>query len=121
MKVRGIRGANSVRENSREAIHKATRELIREIMKKNDIDWKNIASIFLTATPDLNADFPAYAIRELGFSSVPLLCASEIDVPSAMKSLIRLLIHVNTDLDQDEVRHVYLGGTAKLRPDLFGE
>jgi len=121
MKVRGIRGANSVRENTREAIHGATRELIQAIMEQNDIDTKNIASIFLTATADLNADFPAYAVRELGFDSVPLLCASEIDVPGAMKSLIRLLIHVNTELGQDEVRHVYLGGTAKLRPDLFGE
>lgn len=121
MNVRGIRGANSVRENSREAIHEATRELIQAIMNENDIESKNIASIFLTATPDLNADFPAYAVRELGFTSVPLLCAAEIDVSGAMKSLIRVLIHVNTDLDQDEVRHVYLGGTAKLRPDLFGE
>ncbi len=121
MKVRGIRGANSVRENTREAIHEATRELIKAVMKENDIDVENIASIFLTATPDLNADFPAYAVRKLGFTSVPLLCATEIDVPGAMKSLIRLLIHVNTDLSQDEIRHVYLGGTAKLRPDLIGE
>jgi len=98
MKVRGIRGANVAKAKPEE-----------------------IASIFLTATKDLDADFPAYAVRELGYSSIPLLCASEIDVKGAMKSLIRVLIHANTNKSQNEIRHVYLGGSDKLRPDLFGE
>ena len=121
MMVRGIRGANKVAENTREAIHDATRELIIALMQANEIESRNIASIFLTATPDLDAEFPAYAVRKLGFSKVPLLCASEIDVEGAQKSLIRILMHVNTDLEQDEIRHVYLGDTSRLRPDLFGE
>jgi chorismate mutase len=121
MMVRGIRGANKVSENTRTAIHDATRELIIAVMQANDVESRDIASIFLTATPDLNADFPAYAVRKLGFSRVPLLCASEIDVEEAPKSLIRILMHVNTNLEQDEIKHVYLGDTSRLRPDLFGE
>lgn len=120
MKVRGIRGANRAKANSREAIFEATRELITAILDANEIDPEEIASIFLTATKDLNADFPAYAVRELGYSQIPLLCASEIDVPGGMQSLIRVLIHANTDKSQNEIRHVYLGGSDKLRPDLFG-
>ena len=121
MSVRGIRGANVVESNTRESIYEATRELILEIVKQNEINPVDIASIFLTATPDLDADFPAYAVRDIGFSTVPLLCASEINVKGAMKSLIRILIHVNSDKPQEQINHVYLGGTAKLRPDLFGE
>jgi chorismate mutase len=120
MKVRGVRGANRAKANSREAIFEATRELITAILDANEIDPEEIASIFLTATKDLNADFPAYAVRELGYSQIPLLCASEIDVPGGMQSLIRVLIHANTDKSQNEIRHVYLGGSDKLRPDLFG-
>jgi len=120
MRVRGIRGANKATANTREAIFEATRELITAILDANEIDPEEIASIFLTATKDLNADFPAYAVRELGYSTIPLLCASEIDVPGGMQSLIRVLIHANTDKKQNEIRHVYLGGSDKLRPDLFG-
>ncbi len=121
MRVRGIRGANVVEANTKEAIHKATGELIMAIIAENDVDPGDIASIFLTSTPDINADFPAYAVRELGLTSIPLLCAREIDVPGAMPSLIRVLVHLNTDKGQDEIKHVYLGGTEKLRPDLTRE
>ena len=121
MRVRGIRGANVVGANTKEAIYKATGELIKGIIAENDVDPKEIASIFLTSTPDINADFPAYAVRELGLTSIPLLCAREIDVPGAMPSLIRILVHLNTDKGQDEIKHVYLGGTEKLRPDLARE
>ena len=120
MTVRGIRGANAVKANTREAIYEATSELIVAILEANDIEPEEIASIFLTATKDLDADFPAYAVRSLGYSTIPLLCASEIDVEGAMKSLIRILIHANTNKKQNEIRHVYLGGSDKLRPDLFG-
>lgn len=121
MRVRGIRGANQVGANTREAIYHSTCELIKAIMDANDVDPEEIASIFLTSTPDINADFPAYAVRDLGFDSVPLLCAREIDVPGAMPSLIRIMLHFNTEKSQSEIKHVYLGDTAKLRPDLSGE
>ncbi len=119
--VRGIRGAIRAGENSKEAIFAATTELLRAILERNEIDSEEIASIFLTTTPDLTADFPAYAVRGNGFGDVPVLCASEIAVPGAMTRVVRLLIHVNTDKLQNEIKHVYLGDTTKLRPDLSGE
>ncbi len=119
--TRGIRGAVPVTENSREAIFEATTLLLNEVMSRNEIDPDDIASMFLTTTPDLNADFPAYAVRGNGLSQVPVLCASEINVPGAMKMLVRILIHVNSDRKQSEMKHVYLGEAARLRPDLAGE
>jgi chorismate mutase len=116
--VRGIRGAVRPTENSKEAIFAATTELLKEILKKNQLTEEDIASIFITTTPDLNADFPAYAIRGNGFSLVPVLCASEINVPGAMQRVVRILIHASTELSQKEIKHVYLGDTATLRPDL---
>ncbi len=119
--TRGIRGAVPVAENSREAIFEATSCLLREIINRNGIDPSDIASMFLTTTPDLDADFPAYAVRGNGLSQVPVLCASEINVPGAMKQLVRILLHVNTDRKQSEMKHVYLGEASRLRPDLAGE
>ncbi|QGG49418.1 chorismate mutase [Heliorestis convoluta] len=115
---RGLRGAISVEENTKEAIHEATRKLLLEMMRANDVQIEDIASVIFTATADLNADFPAYVAREMGFQSVPLLCAREMDVPGAMERCIRLLMHVNTTKKQEEVLHIYLGEAAKLRPDL---
>jgi chorismate mutase len=116
--VRGIRGAVRADRNTREAILDATKRLLQEMADANDVNPDDIASVFLTTTPDLNAEFPAYVVRELGWKTVPLLCAREIDVPHGMGSLVRILIHINTDRRQDEITHVYLGETAKLRPDL---
>jgi chorismate mutase len=116
--VRGIRGAVCADANSKEAIFAATTRLLKELLGRNELVETDIVSIFLTTTPDLNADFPAYAVRGNGLSRVPVLCASEIAVPGAMQSVIRMLLHVNTDKTQDEILHVYLGEASKLRPDL---
>ncbi|PKM81784.1 MAG: chorismate mutase [Firmicutes bacterium HGW-Firmicutes-14] len=116
--VRGIRGVITVKENTAEEIRRSTMELLKVLVKANDIKTEDIASIFLTTTPDLNADFPAYAAREMGWTLVPLLCAREIDVPTAMPGLIRVLMHVNTTKSQDQIKHCYLGEAASLRPDL---
>lgn len=119
MDVRGIRGAVQVGENSRGAIGSATRSLLAAMVEANGIDPRQIASAFLTSTADLNADFPAYAVRQLpGWDRVPLLGAQELAVPDAMPRVIRIMLHVNSERDQAEIRHVYLGETAKLRPDL---
>jgi chorismate mutase len=118
--IRGIRGAICAEANSREAIFEATQNLLTRIIEANEIEIERIASIFITATPDLTADFPAFAAREIGLSLVPLLCATEIDVPGAMKCVIRVLIHVDTEKQQTDIRHLYLGETTRLRPDLAG-
>lgn len=118
--VRGIRGAIKLKENSREAIFGATKRLIEAIMEANDVRVEDIASVFFTATGDLNADYPAYAARELGWIHVPLLCAREMDVPGGMKMVIRILMHVNTEKAQKQIKHQYPGETARLRPDISG-
>ena len=118
--VRGVRGAVCAASNSREAIFEATKKLLIHMFAKNDIDMENIASIFITATPDLTADFPAYAVREMGLGQIPLMCATEINVPGAMQRVVRILIHFDTDKKQHEIRHLYLGDAARLRPDLAG-
>lgn len=120
MAVRGIRGAVKVEANTSEAIHGATRELLLRIVEENNIETPDIVSILLTATVDLDADFPAYALREMGWTLVPVLCAQEMEVPDSMTGLIRVLMHVNTSKGQGEIRHQYLGETRRLRPDLSG-
>ncbi len=119
-KIRGIRGAIQIGENSKEEIMEKTKELIREIMRKNKVRNEDIVSFFFTVTKDINSEFPAYALREMGLSFVPALCATEIDVPGAMKRVIRVLMHVYTDLSQKEIKHQYMGNTKILRPDLSG-
>lgn len=116
--VRGIRGAINVDNNTEAEIIGTARELLIKMAKANHVRKEDIASIFFTLTPDLNAAFPAAAARELGWVEVPLLCAVEVDVPGAMPRCIRVLMHVNTSLSQREIKHIYLREARKLRADL---
>ncbi len=119
MPVRGLRGATSVPENTRESIVAGTRELLQELLRANQIEqFDEIVSILFTTTVDLNATFPAEAARELGMNFVPLLCATEINVPNRLPRCVRLLMHLNTDLPQREMVHVYLREARALRPDV---
>ena len=118
MPVRGIRGATTATENSAAAICEATDELLRAIMERNNVDITEIASAFFTTTPDLTAEFPAYAARGLGWLTVPQLCGHEMSVPGALPRCIRVLIHLNTDLPQSAMRHAYLREAVTLRRDL---
>jgi len=121
MACRGIRGAITVEQNSAETILNATRTLLQQIVDANTLDPAEIASVILTATPDLDAVAPARAAREMGWTDVPLLCMQEMAVPGSLPMCIRVLIHWNTDLEQDQIRHVYLGRARILRPDLIKE
>ena len=118
MLVRAIRGAVQVDANRREGIIEATAELVTEVMTRNDLVTDDVISVLFTATPDLTAEFPALAARKIGFHDVPLLCATEIDVPGAMPRVVRLLMHVQTGRPRAEIRHVYLRGAAALRLDV---
>ena len=118
MQVRGIRGAVRVASNTREEIFARTQELLRALVSSNRIEPDAVAAAFFTMSPDLNADFPAYAARDMGWTTVPLMCASEVAVPGAMDRVVRILLLVNTTLAARAVRHQYLGETACLRPDL---
>jgi chorismate mutase len=117
MKLRALRGATTVEHNDADAILDGTEELVREVMERNDLHPDDMVSCIFTCTSDLNAEFPAVAARRLGLSSVPLLCAREIDRPGALPRVIRLLLHCYAEPDT-EVRHVYLHEAKSLRRDL---
>jgi chorismate mutase len=116
--VRAIRGAIDVEANTREAIAEATQALLSAICDANAVDVSEVISVFFTMTVDLNADYPAAAARAMGWTDVPLLDAQEMEVPGGMPRVVRVLMHVETDLRRDQIRHVYLRNAARLRPDL---
>ena len=119
MALRGIRGATTVERDDPEQILGATRGLLQAILAANPgLDPADIASAWFTLTPDLVSVHPARAARDLGWGLVPLMCATEIAVPGALPRCIRVLIHWNTGLNQNMVRHVYLNEAESLRPDL---
>jgi chorismate mutase len=120
MSCRGIRGAISVRANSPDAIIAATRELLEQIVAANDLRVEDLASAIFTATPDLDAAYPARAAREMGWMEVPLLCMQEMNVAGSLPRCVRVLVLWNTDKPPEQVRHVYLGEARTLRPDLLG-
>jgi chorismate mutase len=116
--VRAVRGAVQVAGDDRAEILEATTELVTEVMTRNELSTDDVISVLFTATCDLTAEFPALAARKLGFQEVPLLCASEINVPGAMPRVVRLMMHVETDKPRSQVQHVYLRGAAALRLDI---
>jgi chorismate mutase len=119
MPVRGIRGATSVSADTPEDIAAATTELLKEILRANQIEqFDEIASAVFTTTCDLTSSFPAEAARSLGMNQVPLLCASEIPVRSSLARCIRILLHLNTEKKQADMVHVYLNEARRLRPDV---
>jgi chorismate mutase len=116
--VRAIRGAVQVDANEAAAILEGTSELVTEVMARNQLTPADVISVVFSATTDLNAEFPALAARKLGFQDVPLLCCAEIDVPSAMPRVVRLMMHVETAAPRAQIQHVYLRGAAALRMDI---
>jgi chorismate mutase len=116
--VQAIRGATQVEADDRDLILDAIAELVHEVLERNAMTAEDLISIIFTATPDLTAEFPAYAARRAGITDVPMLSATEINVPDAMPRVLRLLAHVETERSRRELRHVYLRGAAALRTDL---
>jgi chorismate mutase len=117
MPVRGIRGATTASDNTRQAILDATTELIEALIRVNDLRQADIASIYVTMTPDLDAAFPAAAIRLMGWNDVALLDAQSPRIANDVPRCIRVLIHWNTQQPQVEIRHAYLRDARVLRPD----
>ena len=118
MNVRAARGAIVVAEDERATLLAATAKLVGQMIERNGLQTKDIVSVLFTTTPDLRSAFPAEAAREIGLTSVPLLCAQEIDVEGAMPRVIRVLMHFETGAAQGDVEHVYLDGAEVLRDDL---
>jgi len=118
MYCRGIRGATTVERNEREEILAATRELLELMIRQNDLHSEDVASGIFTVTEDLDAEFPALAARQLGWTEVALMCAREIPVPNSLGKCIRILLHVNTTRSAAEIQHVFIHGAVNLRNSL---
>jgi chorismate mutase len=117
--IRGMRGAITVNQNTEEAIITATEELLEKIIEENHIQPELVASVFISTTEDINAVFPAKALRKFeGWTYVPVMCMQEMPVPNSLKMCVRIMMHVNTTQSQEEINHVYLKGAKVLRPDL---
>jgi len=118
--LRGIRGAITVEYDIESEVISATEELLEKILEVNpSLHSDDIASILFTVTEDIRSVHPAKAARKLGWTTVPLLCSTEIPVSNSLTKCIRALIHWNTDLRQNEIKHVYLREAIILRPDLI--
>ena len=117
MAVRGIRGATVAEADTAEAIRAATRELLQALIAANGLAADDLASVIFTTTPDLTAEAPARAARELGWQETALMCMAEMDAAGGLARCIRVLIHWNTEKRPDEIHHVYLHAAGQLRPD----
>ncbi len=118
MPCRGVRGATVAEANTSEDILTAARQLLALMIRLNGIESEDVSSAIFTVTTDLDAEFPAFAARQLGWIHVPLLCSYEINVPGSLRSCIRILVNWNTPKTQSEVIHVYIKEAKSLRPDL---
>ncbi len=114
---RGIRGATTAEANTAEAILSATRELLIELIQRNGVRQEDVASVIFTTTPDLTAEYPAVAARQLGWQDAALMCMQELNIPSGLRQCIRILIHWNTTRSLTEIQHVYIRGAVSLRPE----
>lgn len=117
-RVRAIRGATTVDEDTREAVIGRTQELVRAVVERNALSAEDIVSILFTATDDISSAFPAEAAREAGFTRVPLMCARELDITDGIERCIRVMVHAYTARAAEELRHPYLHGARQLRTDL---
>jgi chorismate mutase len=118
-RIHAVRGATTVEADEPASIRAATRELLAEIARRNELASGDIISVLFTVTGDLASEFPARAARDLGWSDVPLLCAMEVPVPGALPRCIRVLLHVESERPRERIEHVYLSGARCLRPDLL--
>lgn len=117
--IRGVRGATTVNNNTPEDIILATEKLFDKMIELNEISPEAVASVFISTTDDVNAAFPAKALRKFdSWKYVPVICMRELSVPNSLNMCIRVMLHLNTVKTQNEIIHVYLEGAEVLRPDL---
>ncbi|WP_146552002.1 chorismate mutase [Rummeliibacillus sp. SL167] len=117
--IRGVRGAVTIEHDDAQLVLQETTHLMQEMIAANHIEPENVASVIVSTTPDIVSAFPAKAVRTLeNWNYVPVMCMHEMNVPGALPLCIRVLIHVDTDEKQKDIRHIYLNDAIKLRPDL---
>ena len=116
--VRALRGATTVDADTNEQVHERVQALLAAMLDRNDVSKDDLISIVFTATDDVRSEFPAAAARSIGISDIPLLCARELDVEGAVGRCVRVLMHLYTEKEPTDLRHVYLEGAVPLRTDL---
>lgn len=117
--IRGIRGATTVTTDQEDLILSATEALLQELIKANNINPSDVASVFISVTNDLSSAFPAKAVRKFeNWTYVPVMCMQEIPVSGSLPYCIRLMMHVNTSVPQQDIQHIYQEKAIQLRPDL---
>jgi len=121
MRCLGVRGAITVEANSAEAIGAAARELVGALVQANGIAPEDVGGAFFTTTSDLNAAYPAAAVRDLGWGEVAMLCGHEMNVAGGLARCLRVMVLWNTTRTAHQIRHVYLRGARGLRPDRAAE
>lgn len=118
--IRGVRGATTVSSNTKDEIVQRTKELLNDLITENAIEANQVASVFISMTEDLDDTFPAKALREIdGWTYVPVMCMRELAVPNSLAKCIRIMIHLNTDQQQEAMYHAYHYEAVQLRPDLI--
>ena len=118
--MRGIRGATTIESDTPELIWQETAKLVTQMTEINKIDVEDIVSVTISTTPDIKSAFPAKAVRTMdGWEYVPTMCMHEMNVPGALPLCIRVLMHVNLNISQRDVHHIYLNEAVQLRPDLL--
>lgn len=118
MSIKAVRGAVQLKADDRQEMLEAVKEVLQQMMQKNNLAVSDLISVIFTSTPDLVCEFPAVAARELGIGEIPLMCSVEINVPRALPRVVRVMMHANTGLTTSEVRHIYIRGAEVLRRDL---
>ncbi len=119
MYSRGIRGAITVAADTPQEIEKATVELYAKIEELNELKSQDISHIIFSMTNDLKSAYPAKFLRQhFDVSNVPLMCMDELNIEGSLPKCLRVLVVVNTQKTQEEIKHVYLGDAKNLRPDI---
>ncbi|ORM39012.1 chorismate mutase [Francisella endosymbiont of Ornithodoros moubata] len=116
---RSIRGATTVDKDTRQDVISATKELLQQIIRCNDVNINDIVNIVFTATTDIKSEFPTVAARELGLVDVPLIDCQQMMRDGVLEYCIRVMLTYNTEKTQTDIKHIYLRGTEVLRPDLL--
>lgn len=116
-----IRGATTIEFDTKEEIHGAVHELLLKIIEVNGINIDDIISIIFTCTDDLKAAYPAEEARNMGIIHAGLLCLCEMSVENSLRKCIRVLMMVNGDITQKDVKHIYLRNAIHLRRDILQE
>lgn len=112
MKICAIRGANSVKSNSKQDITAATLELFDQIIKQNKLKDKHIVCVIASSTVDLTEYYPATALRLSGCNA-PLFSTTEPNIKDSLPLCVRLLVLAK----KKNPIHIYLNKAKNLRSE----